>query len=89
MRDNIQMKKKTRSILNELNNVVHERDRKHVIESRGENIIKSAIHLIEEMHKAYNKEFASKLERRLINSIRHRDINRFLRGIKRINEGKC
>ena len=52
------MKRKTRSILNELNNVVQARDRKHVIESRGENIIKSAIHLIEEMHKTYSKEAA-------------------------------
>ena len=85
----ILMKKKTRSILNELNNVFHARDRKHVIESRGENIIKSAIHLIEEMHKTYSKEAASELERRLLNSIRHRDLKRFHRGIKRINEGKC
>jgi len=85
----IPMKKKTRSILNELNNVFHARDRKHVIESRGENIIKSAIYLIEEMHKTYSKEAASELELLLFNSIRHRDLKRFHRGIKRINEEKC
>ena len=40
------MKRQTRSILNELNSMIHERDRQHVFESRGSQIIESAINLI-------------------------------------------
>jgi hypothetical protein len=80
------MKKQTRSILHELNNMVVDRDRKHVFESRGENIISSAINLIEEFHQHYDADVAGDLERRLINSIRARDLKRFNRGTKRLQD---
>ena len=82
------MKKKTRSILQELNSMISERDRSHVIESRGENIIQSAANLIEEIREHYDAETAGELERRLINSIRQGSPKRFIRGIRRIDEGK-
>jgi hypothetical protein len=77
------MRRKTKSILEELNGMVSERDRKHVIENRGEHIINSAINLINEMRLHYDPETAGDLERRLINSIRNQDIKRFSRGIQR------
>jgi len=82
------MKKQTRSILQELNSMITERDRKYVIESRGENIINSAINLINEMRVHYDDQTAGELERRLINSIRAQDPSKFVRGVKRIDEGK-
>jgi hypothetical protein len=82
----IVMRKQTKSILQELNSVVHERDRKHLIESRGNNIIQSAINLIEEIYRNYDEETSGDLERRIINSIKHRDGRKFTRGIDRINE---
>ena len=84
------MKRNTRSLLEELNSVKHSHDRKHVIERTGESLIQSAINLFEEFHRHYDSETAADLERRLINSIRHQDLNRFRRGIKRAadNEGK-
>ena len=83
------MKKQTRSILHELNSMIVERDRKHVMESRATNVIESAINLINEMHKHYDTETAGDLERRLINSIRSQDSRKFVRGIRRVNETKC
>lgn len=83
------MKKQTRSILHELNSMIVEKDRKHVMESRATNVIESAINLINEMHKHYDSETAGDLERRLINSIRSQDTRKFVRGIRRVNEGKC
>ena len=68
--------------------MITERDRKYVIESRGENIINSAINLINEMRVHYNDQTAGELERRLINSIRAQDPSKFVRGVKRIDEGK-
>lgn len=80
------MRKKTRSILHELNSMIVERDRQHVIESRATNVIESAINLINEMHKHYDGDVASDLERRLLNSIKHQDTKRFVRGIRKVNE---
>ncbi len=80
------MKRQTRSILHELNSMIVEKDRKHVMESRATNVIESAINLIQEMHKHYDADVAGDLERRLLNSIKHQDTKRFVRGIRRVNE---
>ena len=84
------LKRNTRSLLEELNSVKHSHDRKHVIERTGESLIQRAINLFEEFHRNYDTETAVDLEHRLINSIRHQDLNRFRRGIKRAatNENK-
>lgn len=82
------MKKNTRSLLEELNRVSYSHDRKHVLERTGESIIQSAINLFEELHRHYDSETAGDLERRLVNSIRHQDVNRFRRGIKRAQDNE-
>ncbi len=66
--------------------MIVEKDRKHVMESRATNVIESAINLIQEMHKHYDADVAGDLERRLLNSIKHQDTKRFVRGIRRVNE---
>ena len=83
------MRKKTRSILHELNSMIVERDRQHVLESRATNVIESAINLINEMHKHYDDTVAGDLERRLLNSIKHQDKTRFVRGIRKVNESNA
>ena len=80
------MRKKTRSILHELNSMITERDRKHVIESRATHLIDSAINLINEIHKNYDEDTAGDLERRLLNSIKHQDTRRFVRGIRKVED---
>lgn len=82
------MRKSTRSILQELNEIGLSRDADLVIESRGSNIIQSAINLLEMIRESYNVETAAELERRFINSIRANDPTKFKRGIKRIQESK-
>lgn len=80
------MRKRTKSILEELNNMVSEKDRSHIIESRATHIIDSAIHLINEIRIHYDNETASELERRLLNSIRGQDPNKFKRGIRKLSD---
>lgn len=82
------MRKSTRSILQELSDVGLSRDAELVIESRGSNIIQSAINLLEMIRENYDIETAAELERRFINSIKGSDVTKFKRGIKRIQEGK-
>ena len=82
------MRKSTRSILQELNEIGISRDTDMVVESRGSNIIQSAINLLVMIREQYDVETAAELERRFINSIKSSDINKFKRGIKRIQESK-
>lgn len=82
------MRKSTRSILQELSDIGLSRDTDLVIESRGSNLIQSAINLIEMIRENYDIETAAELERRFINSIKAADPNKFKRGIKRIQESK-
>jgi hypothetical protein len=82
------MRKSTRSILQELSNIGMTRDTDMVIESRGSNIIQSAINLLESIRDHYDEETAGELERRFINSIRTSDGNKFKRGIKKLQESK-
>ena len=82
------MRKTTRSILQELNDINLSRDTELVIESRGSNIIAGAINLLNMIRENYDVETAAELERRFINSIKANDPTKFKRGIKRIQESK-
>jgi len=82
------MRKSTRSILQELSDVGLSRDTDLVVESRGSNIIASAINLLNMIRENYDVETAAELERRFINSIKAADATKFKRGIKRIQEDK-
>ena len=80
------MKLRTRSILQELNELAEVRNKDDLFESRAVNIINSAINLLETLHKHYDAESADELERRFLNAIRGQDTAKFTRGIKKIVE---
>ena len=83
------MLKKTRSLLEELDTLRIQRDRENLVESRANHVIQGAINLIAFIRENYDPDQADELERRLINSIRGQDPNKFSRGVKRIkNESK-
>ena len=82
------MKVKTRSILQELNELAEVRNKDALYESRATNIINSAINLLESIHKAYEPEMADELERRFINAIKGADPAKFTRGIRKISESR-
>lgn len=82
------MKLRTRSILQELNEIAEVRNKDSLFESRATNIINSAINLLESIHKNYTPEQADELERRFINAIRGQDSAKFTRGIRKISESR-
>lgn len=82
------MKLRTRSILQELNEIADIRNKDSLLESRATNIINSAINLMENIHKNYTVEQADELERRFINAIRGQDPAKFSRGIRKIVESR-
>lgn len=82
------MRKTTRSILQELSNLGIGQDKDKIIETRGSNLIESAINLLNLIREQYDAETASELERRFINSIRTGEAIKFKRGIRKIQENK-
>ena len=82
------MKKRTRSILEELNSLGKTRNTELLIENRGANIIESAINLLSLVREQFNEEEAGELERRFLNAIRTGDPRKFKRGVHKIQEGR-
>lgn len=82
------MKLRTRSILQELNEIAEVRNKDSLYESRALNVINSAINLVESLKANYSPEEADELERRLINAIKGQDPAKFIRGIRKISESK-
>lgn len=82
------MKRVTRSLLEELNSVHQKRNSDELIESRATHVINSAINLLRLIKENYTADQAYELERRLINSIKGEDPNKFVRGIRRVRDAK-
>lgn len=80
------MHKKTRSILEELDSLYIERDRKLVIENRASSVIHSAIRLLEQIEQEFTPEQAENLTRKFLNAIRNKDAGKFTRSVRRTNE---
>lgn len=82
------MKRQTRSLLEELNDIAVKRDSESVIESRAAHVIDSAINLISSIRENFDPETAYELERRFLNSIKAADPNKFVRGIRKLRDNK-
>lgn len=82
------MRKRTRSILEELSNLGRARDNDLLIETTGSNIIESAINLLNRVSNTYDADTAGELERRFINAIKSGDPRKFKRGVQKIIESK-
>ena len=77
------MKKITRSLLEELNSIAENKDTKLILESRANNIINSAIHLLEVIERNFTPEQSAILEKKLLIAIKNRDSEKFARSLKR------
>jgi hypothetical protein len=82
------LKRTTRSLLEELNSISEKKNSEEAIESRATHLINSAINLLSLIKETYNPEDAYELERRLINSIKGGDSNKFVRSIRRLRDNK-
>lgn len=72
-----------RSLLEELDQSFIEKDKSHIIESRAQHVLASAINLMEFIARSYNAEEAEDLERKFLNAIRHRDQGKFTRSLRK------
>ena len=82
------MKKRTRSILEELNSLGRKHNNDRLIESSASNIIESSINLIQKIYETYDEQTAGDLERRFLNSIRAGSSKKFVTGVTKVIESK-
>ena len=82
------MKRHTRSLLEELNDIAVRKDAEAVIESRAAHVIDSAINLLSLIRENFDPEQAYELERRLLNSIKGADPAKFTRRIRKLRDSK-
>jgi hypothetical protein len=79
------MQKKTRSLLEELDSMYIERDRRLIIENRASNIIANAIRLMEQIEQEFPADQAENLTRKFLNAIRNKDSGKFARSVRKTN----
>lgn len=82
------MKKRTRSLLEEINSLAPTKDKNAILESRGSNAISSIINILEMIDANFDSETAQDLNKRIMLSIKNRDPERFNRGIKKIRSSR-
>ncbi len=82
------MRKRTRSILEEINSISPTKDKTGIVESRGSNAIQSLINIMEMIDTNFDKDTAADLQKRIMLSIKNRDPERFNRGIKKLRNDK-
>ncbi len=78
--------KKSRSLIEELDRFIPQRDKHMIIESRASNVLTSAINLITYINENYTEEESEELFKRFMSSIRNKDPNRFIRKIREIKD---
>ena len=77
------MRKKPRSILEELQNY-RNYDPDFMIEGSATNILESVINLINRIDKQYGPETSMKVEKKFINAMRTGDVDKFTRSLKKM-----
>ena len=82
------MKKRTKSLLEEINNIAPARDNAELIETRGVNVLSSMINLLEMIEQTYDAEIAQDLQKRMILDLKNREPVRFARGVKKLRDNK-
>lgn len=78
------MKKRTRSLLEEINSLAPRKDKTAILESKGNNAISSIINILEMIDANYDVDTAADLQKRIMLSIKNRDPERFNRAVKKI-----
>ena len=82
------MDKKFRGIVDELFDYAPPRDKELFIESRGQQVIASALNLIRLINESFDEETASDLSKRLIRAIANEDQEKFTRKLRQLRENR-
>jgi hypothetical protein len=73
---------RVKSLIEELDLFVPQRDRHQILEARATNVIASAVNLMNLISETFSEEEADELQRRLLGAIKNRDPDKFNRKIR-------
>lgn len=76
------MNNRTRSIIEELDRIVPQRDKHEIIEARALNMIAGCVNLIQLISESFDESEAEELNKRLVSAIKNKDPEKFTRKIK-------
>ena len=76
------MNKNSKSIIEELDRFIPQRDKHQIIEARANNIIVSAINFLQLIGESFDFEEGEELSKRLLAAIKNRDPQKFSRKIR-------
>jgi len=82
------VRKQTRSILEEITNIVPQKDKESFVENKAIHVIASTRYLVDYIKENFPQHESNDLLKRLYNSLRTGDEMKFRRGIKNIKESK-
>jgi hypothetical protein len=73
---------RVKSLIEELDLFVPQRDKHQILEARASNVIASAVNLMNLIAESFSEEEADELQRRLLGAIKNRDPDKFNRKIR-------
>lgn len=79
---------KIKSVIDELLDYAPQRDRELFIESRGQQVIASALNLIRLIRESFDDPTANDLSKRLVRAIINEDQEKFCRRLRAIRQAK-
>lgn len=82
---------RVKSLIEELDLFVPQRDKHQIVEARATNVIASAVNLMNLISESFSDDEADELQRRLLGAIKNRDADKFNRKIReyrKIEENK-
>jgi len=82
---------RVKSLIEELDLFVPQRDKHQIVEARASNVIASAVNLMNLISESFSDDEADELQRRLLGAIKNRDpdkFNRKIREFRKIEESK-
>lgn len=82
------MAKRLGSILEELDNIVADKDKDLVLEARALHAISNSIHVLKQINEHYSSVEADELSRRFMLAIKNNNVRKFESGVRAIKESK-
>ena len=82
------MKRKNRSILRELDQVLTGQNERKNIEARASHVISSAFNLLESLEEEYSEEEIKELQSKMFSAIRNKDTRRFNNALNKIEKNR-
>lgn len=77
-----------KSLLDELDRMIPDRDKYTLVEARADHFLRSGINLLNLIKENFNEQEADELTRRLFNSLKNHDVTKFQRKVRQLKEGK-